>query len=229
MSEPNTANGGRRFPLGLTIATVISLAILIGLGVWQLERRAWKENLLTRIEALKTAPAVPIAPVLAREKAGETVDWTRVSVACAPSPERPAPDTVRNAVRDGEIVWRVLSSCRLPSGPYREILVDRGLVESATGGVRAPTPTLPPVVTATGVLVQLADLSKEALAERPAGAPAMALMVETETPAPAGIVPAPLPPDVPNRHLEYALTWFGLAGALAAVYAALLRRRLKSA
>jgi cytochrome oxidase assembly protein ShyY1 len=31
-----------------------------------------------------------------------------------------------------------------------------------------------------------------------------------------------------NRHLEYALTWFGLAGALAAVYAALVRRRMKA-
>jgi surfeit locus 1 family protein len=30
---------------------------------------------------------------------------------------------------------------------------------------------------------------------------------------------------LPNRHLEYALTWFGLAGALLAVYAAFVRSR----
>lgn len=219
----------RRVPIGLTIATAISLAILITLGAWQLQRLAWKTNLVERIEALKTAQAVPIGPVLAREKAGETVDWTRVSIDCAPGAGLPSADTVRNAVRDGEIIWRVFSSCRLASGPYREILVDRGLVQDATGRVSPPAIALPPVVSATGVLAPLAALSKEALAERPAGAPALALMVESETPAPAGIVPAPLPPEIPNRHLEYALTWFGLAGALAAVYAALLRRRLKSA
>jgi surfeit locus 1 family protein len=223
------APAGRRFPIGLTLATAVSLAILIALGAWQLQRMAWKADLLAHIEALKTAPATPIAPVLARVRAGETVDWTRVAVDCVPAPNRARTDSLRNAVRDGEIVWRVLSRCRLPSGPYREILIDRGLVASATGAVQPPALDLPPVAGATGVLVPLADLSREALAERPADAPALALMVETETPAPSGIVPAPLPPEVPNRHLEYALTWFGLAGALAAVYAAVLRRRMKSA
>jgi surfeit locus 1 family protein len=41
-------------------------------------------------------------------------------------------------------------------------------------------------------------------------------------------VPAPVPPDIPNRHLEYALTWFGLAAALIGVYAAMLLRRRRN-
>jgi surfeit locus 1 family protein len=36
-----------------------------------------------------------------------------------------------------------------------------------------------------------------------------------------------LPPDIPNRHYEYALTWFGLAAALAFVYATTLFRRMR--
>ena len=39
---------------------------------------------------------------------------------------------------------------------------------------------------------------------------------------------APVPADIPNRHLEYAITWFGLAAALVAVYAAMLWRRWKN-
>jgi surfeit locus 1 family protein len=54
------------------------------------------------------------------------------------------------------------------------------------------------------------------------------LMVETPAPAGAGPIPAPIPADIPNRHLEYALTWFGLAAALIGVYAAMLLRRRRN-
>ena len=52
-------------------------------------------------------------------------------------------------------------------------------------------------------------------------------MAEQETPAVAGITPAPLPVEISNRHLEYALTWFGLAVTLLFIYAAMLWRRLR--
>ena len=50
--------------------------------------------------------------------------------------------------------------------------------------------------------------------ERPAGGP--------------GLISAPLPTGVSNRHLEYALTWYGLALALAAVYIAKFLRDRKA-
>lgn len=218
----------RRFPIGLTIASGVSLVILLGLGTWQMQRLAWKNDLIVRLEKLKAAPAQPVETVLARAKRGETVDWVRVTIACAPSPQI-RPDHVRNAVREGQIVWRVTSACALPpSAPYRQILVDRGLVESAKGAVEQPTVTLPPVGTVTGVLAPAATLSKDAAALTPADAPSLILMAEQETPAPPDITAAPLPPNLTNRHLEYALTWYGLAGALVAVYAALVRRRMKA-
>ena len=48
-----------------------------------------------------------------------------------------------------------------------------------------------------------------------------------QAPAPSGFgpTPAPLPLDIPNNHLQYAGTWFGLAVALAGVYLAVLWRR----
>jgi hypothetical protein len=52
------------FPFGLTIATAIAFAILCFLGAWQMQRLAWKQDLLARIETLKTAPPVPLATVL---------------------------------------------------------------------------------------------------------------------------------------------------------------------
>ncbi|MBA3812770.1 MAG: hypothetical protein H0X27_14210, partial [Caulobacteraceae bacterium] len=50
------------------------------------------------------------------------------------------------------------------------------------------------------------------------------LAVESERPAPAGVMPAALPQDIPNNHLVYALTWFGLAAVLAWVYGAMVWR-----
>ena len=62
----------RRPPAGLTVATAIALVILVGLGVWQLQRLAWKRDLIQRIEASQTAPGQPLGEVL-REGEGSGV------------------------------------------------------------------------------------------------------------------------------------------------------------
>src|SRR5262245_21403804 len=49
----------RPFPI-LTAATIVALAILIGLGVWQLQRRAEKHALLDQIAARESAGAAPV-------------------------------------------------------------------------------------------------------------------------------------------------------------------------
>ena len=48
-------------------------------------------------------------------------------------------------------------------------------------------------------------------------------------PVPPGGLPKPgkIEVKMPNKHLEYALTWFGLALALAGVYVAWLAGRLR--
>ena len=42
----------RRFPWGLTVTVLIALAILVALGVWQLQRLEWKEGVLARRAAV---------------------------------------------------------------------------------------------------------------------------------------------------------------------------------
>ena len=227
MSEVSPAVKTARFPFGLTIAVAIAFAILCGLGAWQLKRVAWKEDLLTRIEALKTAPAAPIGPVLAAAAKGRNVAWTRVSVACQPASLPPL--SLAYGIRDGDVVWRAQALCGLASGPFDLILVDRGVVAALTGQVAAPARAFPEPGQVTGILIPLAQLGGDrALAvtglagRKPAP---LALMVETESPAPPGVTPAPLPAEISNRHLEYALTWFGLAVTLLFIYAAMLWRR----
>jgi surfeit locus 1 family protein len=237
-----------RFPLALTLLTLLSMALLIGLGAWQLQRMAWKRDVLTRIEALKAAPARPAAEVLAQRAAGADVDFTRVAITC-PGLSR-APFVELYGLRAGQAGSRLVSACTVTGPgagglPWRTVLVDRGFVGD-TISARPPVDaadTMP--VEIVGVLrsPDAASLvtppnrgrqffSRDAAAMAavlgaPAPAPVFLLAETSSNPEWAALAAEPLPASISNRHLEYALTWFGLAAALAGVYAAVLLKRRK--
>src|SRR5271163_1755873 len=118
-----------RFPVGLTLAALVVFAVCFGLGVWQLQRGAWKAHELARIAALRHAPPTPIAPVLARVSKGEDVAFSRVAADCLPGPTAPA--TFRMISDNGDWIARTLGPCRLGGGPYSGIVVDRGFLEAS--------------------------------------------------------------------------------------------------
>src|SRR4051812_8302314 len=99
----------RRFPVGLTVATVIAFAILVALGTWQVQRLHWKEDLLARIAALQAAPARPIGPVLAAVARGGDADYTRVSATCPGLAK--APFLELYSIHDGQPGTRLISAC----------------------------------------------------------------------------------------------------------------------
>src|ERR1700761_8195643 len=83
------------------VLVLVCLAILIGLGVWQLQRLKWKEGVLARVAALQAAPARPLGEVL---KGGGDLDFTRVSFDC---PDLlTAPRARVYGVQDGQIAYR---------------------------------------------------------------------------------------------------------------------------
>jgi surfeit locus 1 family protein len=232
----------------LTLAAAVGLAVLLGLGVWQLQRLAWKTNLLARIAALKHAPARAAIPTLDQAAQGAPVDYIRIKVHCAPITS-PGPATYRYALRGGHVGWRLMGFCALPGAPYAGIVLDRGLVDRFTGRMSPVTAAFPAPVEAVGILrspgkpsfldtppntiaggavmlQSVTQASLDAIARRAgaAGAAPYYLAVESETPAPHGVTPAALPGDIPNNHFVYALTWFGLAGVLVWMWAAYVGR-----
>ena len=231
----------------LAVATAVSLAILLGLGTWQMNRLAWKQDLLARIAALAEAPAEPLSVVLHRIDDGRDVEFSRVQVECAETSARPVQ---LYALHEGAPGWRPVTACRLSSGPNASILVDLGFAPGEPGAAPADTTaSLPVGQPVIGVLRKPTEESwLEALAPRPPsadgrqwfrrditgmaavlGAPNPApMMLMLESPAAPGLVASPLPTGLSNRHLEYALTWYGLALALAAVYIAKLLRDRKA-
>lgn len=237
-----TSKTKSRFPIGMTIAVVVSMAIMIALGVWQIQRMHWKAGVLAHVAALKSAPPVPAGPVLA---ANSDVDFRRVVIDCPGLAA--APYVELYGVREGEAGSRLISACAVEAGPYRSVLVDRGFVQDTVSA-------RPPVDSASAAPLRVVGVLRipekgnwfsppndparrhfyirdAAEMARVLGAPAPApvfLLAETATnPEWPALVPAPLPEDIPNNHMQYVLTWFGLAAALAGVYAAVLWRRLK--
>jgi surfeit locus 1 family protein len=221
------------------VLCLIGVAILVSLGVWQLQRLAWKEDLLARVAALQTAQPRPLEGLLT---SGADVDFTRASAACPDLERRPMLRMF--SVRDGTAGYHLIAACPIKAGPYATILVDRGFIsiEQSAAAMQPGRETLPGPV--TGVLRKgdkatfvtpanrigenlwySRDVAAMAKAlNAPAPAPVF-LMLEKPAALPSGPLPAPVPTDIPNRHLEYALTWFGLAAALVGVYVAMLLRR----
>ena len=232
--------GPGRFSPVLVLCVAVAVALLCGLGVWQLQRRVWKEDILARIAALKDAPPEPAEVVLRRLPDGLSADYLRVELDC-PGLES-APSLRLYALRDGQIGDRVIAPCTVDAPPYRTLLVDRGFLADG----QSPAPARPLTARLIGVLREgdkpgyftpARDTKTGRWYGRDVHAMATALkatypaplFLMLESPAPAGPpTPAPLPGEIPNRHLEYALTWFGLALALLAVYIAKLLRDRKA-
>jgi surfeit locus 1 family protein len=227
--SPSPSGGGLRFPFGLTLAAAVVFVICCALGVWQLQRFAWKEHELARIAALRSAPLQPIGPVLASAARGRDVSFARVSVDC-PAPAR-SDYTIRSDA--GQWAWRVSTVCRLSGAPYASIMVVRGILESSRGSTTPPTVQLPPPGRISGVLVKVWDYQLGRLAwdlgREGRGAPYW-LDVEREDPSAPGVTPRPIADQAPQAlHYvgAYAPTWFGLAAVVAGVYAAMLWRRAR--
>jgi surfeit locus 1 family protein len=244
--SPAIAKSRGGFPVGLTVATVIALAILIVLGGWQLQRMKWKEHLLAQIAALQSAPPQPLAPVLDALGHSRDVGFTRVRVTCPGLGK--APYLELYGLREGQAGSRLISACAAPNSHYRTILVDRGFVGDTVSSRPPVDPADTTPVELVGVLrnpdpasfvtpANRSDtnrwFSRDAVAmaaalKAPQPAPVFLMAETSSNPEWKALIPAPLPAEIPNRHLEYALTWFGLAGALAAVYAAMLLKRRKA-
>ncbi len=242
-SIPRRASALRIVP---ALAVALGVLALTSLGVWQVQRLQWKEAMLARIAALQSAPPEPLGVVLnrlgesGRAEVGE-VDFVRVQTVCPTLQQTP---TLRlYAVLGGVMGRRLITACPIQMGRFRTLLVDRGFVPDETpipaAPSRAPTLEAPLIgVLRTppqrGWLTPASDPAKNDWRARdlPAmakalGAPNPApvfLMLETPRPQSGVPMPAAVPTDIPNNHLGYALTWFGLALGLIGVYLASLFR-----
>ena len=234
-----TTTSERGFPWILTVLSAALLAVLIGLGVWQVQRLAWKEGLIDQAEAAAAMAPVPAAEVL-NQPGGE---FRRVILDCPGL--NAAPYIELQSIHGGDAGMRLISPCR-PQGVEATFLIDRGFVAdeisarppvdpTATGPIRitavmreAPAPNWMSPPPQNG---RFFARDPEAMAEAlniDGAVDARVLFAETSTnPEWAALRPAVPPAAFANNHLGYAITWFGLAAALMVFYGLMLKRRLR--
>ena len=217
----------------LLIVGLVGTGILVWLGMWQVQRLSWKEDLLARIETRIADDPVPLGQAI------------------APDFQRYAPITVTGRFADGHI--RMLAS-RRSIGPVHRII--RPFDTTENGRILIDTGWQPDGVPVAAVsetpltLVGNLDNPQEADGFTPTPDLAANLWFARDVPAMAdtlgtapilvvlrdapetdlGVTPWPVDTaGIPNDHLQYAITWFSLAVIWAAMTAYFLLRTRRGA
>jgi surfeit locus 1 family protein len=215
---------------GLT--TLVLFCALLMLGFWQLHRLAWKEALLAEIAHAEQAPPIPLTDAVPSRFARVTASGT-----LRPGLFALYGDEVRDIGPTPVMGAQLLQILDRRGGT--PILVDLGWVPADPHGTVEPREGAVDITGFARPAEHAGFLSAPddpqgrrfytldpAAVGRALGVPGLApFTLVAEGPAPrAGPIPAAALPSPPNNHLQYAWTWFGLAGALVAVFVAWVRK-----
>lgn len=209
------------------ISTAAMLVVLLGLGTWQVQRLHWKQGLLAQIDAAEARPA--------RQLGDSPQAFAKVSVTgklrfdLAARYGADVRDTAAGPVSGAQLIVPLE---RAGSPP---LLADLGWVEDHAA---------PPAARGQGDVVLSGYIRPAdhpgwfAAKDDPVGrrfytldpaaiGAALGLgtvepftLVVLGPPPPGGQTPIPAEhlPRPPNNHLQYAITWYGLAAALVVVF-----------
>ena len=198
----------RRLPILPTLVVAAAVAVMIGLGLWQIRRGAEKDRLLAEYAANAAMPALDLDPLLARDPADlPPLAFRRVLVTCRA--DRARPELRGGSSRAGMGGYAYYVPCR----PGADGLAGRLRVKA--GWTRLPDESLR--LSLTGIVA----------GQLGAVAPGEPIILTSATAQPP-LEPAAGPrlEDIPNNHLFYVFQWFFFAAAALVIYALALRRRL---
>lgn len=231
------------------IFSTLGIAVLLGLGFWQLERRVWKEELIARIEARTNAPAVAIPSEGDwKNVSAERDEYRRVTARGAFRHDREVQVYTVVSEQKGRLAgpgYWVMTPLELNSGAA--VIVNRGFVpldrrlpDTRSAGQVAGQTTVTGLLRMPEQATRFSpenDPARNAWYRRDPGEIARALKLERVAPFTIDADATPNPGGLPesgrtrinfrNDHLQYAVTWFGLALALAGVFAAFAWQRLQ--
>lgn len=237
MSAPDSPSAGpRRFrpTFWATVCSVVALAILLALGTWQVQRLFWKEAEIAKRQERLSAPAVPLP---ASFPDPEAIEFTRVRLEGRFLHDQEF--LVGARTENGRVGYHVVTPFALTDG--RVILVNRGWVPEdrrdpapraegqiegelaidgllRTGGWKGLDFARPPNKPEERFYFWLdLPVMAEDVSEEP-------VITEVYADAVASEVPGGLPiggqtrVNLPNDHLEYAITWYSFAVILVVIW-----------
>lgn len=242
------AQESSRLPWLTALLSLIVFAVLIGLGTWQVQRLQWKEGLLATIEARVASAPLPLGEVEALYRSTGDVDYMPVT---ATGRFHHGGERHFLATWKGQSGFFVYTPFELDDG--RIVFVNRGFVPydlknparrqagqiegevTLTGLARNPLSGKPswilPNNDPAGNVFYWKD--RDAMARSAGLRSAVAILpffIDADaTPNPGGLpIGGVTLIDMPNNHLQYAVTWYGLAAALVGVLVAWFWRRRKA-
>ena len=216
-----------------TLFTVPSLVLLIGLGVWQVQRLHWKEGLIAQRDA-----AVAAAPVVPPQTVAEARGLEFHHVVAEGTFENDKELFLAATSDEGESGYQVITPLVMTDG--RTMFVNRGFIplefkdrtKRAAGELSGTVRVVgllrvPPAKKPSFFLPDnRPDLNLWFWVDLPAMArqdgiadPTPFYIDADKTPNPGGWPKGGVTRlELPNNHLQYAITWFSLAVALAVIY-----------
>lgn len=227
------AQAGRiKFVVSLVLLAV-ALSVLVSLGTWQVRRLHWKETLIADIATRRALPPAPLSEIEAVAARGEDFEYRPVRVE-----GRFLNDKERHffATFVGRTGYYVYTPFELEDGRF--LFVNRGFVpyemkdpksrreglpdgrQTVTGLARARLPGKPswavPENDVAGNIFYWKDLSAMAASAGLAAESVVPFFLDADaTPVPGGWPKGGVTQiDLPNDHLQYAITWYGLAVVL---------------
>ncbi|MEJ5079343.1 MULTISPECIES: SURF1 family protein [unclassified Ochrobactrum] len=244
----NEANKPQRFPWGVLIASLIAFAILISLGTWQVERLNWKEALLASTQERVHEAPLPLADMEKIYRDEGTVEYRPVTVSGTFMHQG---ERHFLATYQGQPGFNVYTPLMLEDGRF--VLINRGFVPyekkdrqtrldgqldgpvTITGLARDPLTSKPgyflPDNDADKNIFYWKDWSAMAeSADIPSLDDAVPFFIDADNKPNFGGLPIGgiTIIDFPNNHLQYAVTWYGLALALLGVVVAWFWRYRKA-
>lgn len=214
--------------IGFAVFAVLGLAVLLSLGVWQVQRLAWKDGVLETIEARIAAEPIPLPdapdpeddeylPVRAEGRTtGEELHVFGSFAGIGPGYRIIAPFETggRRIMVD---LGAVPQDDKMPFRPAQALNVAGNLLWPDETDGFTPDPDRDENIW----FARDVDAMSDALGTEP-----LLVVAREVVPPVPGVTPVPVSTvGIPNDHLEYAITWFSLA-AIWMFFAGTLTRRL---
>lgn len=191
----------RRLPIVPTIVVAAAVALMIGLGMWQIRRAHWKEGMLAQYSQAQNLPPItwPTIPL----SNDQLPLFRHATGVCLRAVGKRA---VAGENTAGEIGYVQIVDCTTGAeGPGMSVAIgwskDPNAKANWNGGL------------VSGIIA-------------PDRRTRMRLVAATPAPGLEAIAPPSLS-SIPNNHRFYAAQWFAFAGIALLIYGLALRKRLK--
>lgn len=225
--------------VGVSLTTIVMLMVLVGLGVWQLQRKDEKHALMAALDQrIATAPVALPPPAQWPSLNAATDEFRRVTFSAVVDTSKDAMvyssgSSIRADV-SGPGTWAFVPA-KLASGEtiainlgfVQNTLQDRAQQNRAVANLARDAQTFTGYIRFpehAGMFSPKADATRrlwfgrdhEAMAQALGWGKAAPFYIDLESPAPPSGIPKPGPLSVrlKDNHLQYAITWFGLAAAV---------------